>query len=449
MPPFFVSATMAKFDTLPGFREFYPEDFAQRKFIFQTWRHVSRHFGFQEFDGPILESLDLFKAKSGEEIESQLFCFADKGGREVSLRPELTPSLARMVSARASALRRPIKWFSVGDNFRYERQQRGRLRCFSQFNADILGEASPSADVELIALVMQTLLNFGLDGEDFQVRLSDRQLWVTYLEAVGLPREEVGAALSIIDKWERVPEEKSRAALRELAGGEGERMAEAIAAFLAVDSLDGIREQFAAVGAEGGDSLERRLEEWRQLLGGLAAMGYGDLVSVDLAIVRGLAYYTGFVFEAFDRKGAFRAIAGGGRYDQLIEKMGGPAMPAVGFGMGDVVLAEILRERGKMPRFMQAVDIYVVIGGEREREVALRDIGLLRRAGLMVDYPLKDQGFGKQFKAASGAGARFALVYGSDELERGQVKLRNMATREEEEIPRDRVVSAVRDRLDG
>lgn len=435
---------MASFKTLPGFREFYPEDYAQRKHIFQIWRQVARRFAFQEFDGPVLESLELFTTKSGPEIESQLFCFEDKGGRQVSLRPELTPSLARMVAARANGLKRPIKWFSIGDNFRYERMQKGRLRCFTQLNVDLLGEPGPAAEVELIALLVQTLLGFGLTDEDFYVRLSDRNLWMLYLEALGYEGEALGQILGVVDKWERMPEEKLLAQLEEIAGEKAGELKAAVDAFLKLDSVEAVRERFAGLEA-GSDALDSRMADWQALLDGLSAMGLMGFVKIDLSIVRGLAYYTGFVFEAFDKKGEFRALAGGGRYDALVQKLGGPDMPAVGFAMGDVVLAELLHARGKMPQLVDTIDFFAVIGGEAEKLAALSDVALLRQAGYSVEYQLKLQAFGKQFKAASAAGARFALVYGSEELEKGVVKVRNLADRSEQDIPRGHLLEAARE----
>ena len=438
---------MASFNTLPGFREFYPEAYALRKQIFQIWRQVARRFAFQEFDGPILESLELFTAKSGPEIESQLFCFEDKGGRAVSLRPELTPSLARMVGARANALKRPIKWFSIGDNFRYERMQKGRLRCFTQLNADILGEAGPAAEIELIALLIQTLLGFGLTEEDFYIRLSDRDLWMLYLRSLGYDELAIGKILAVVDKWERLDADKLRAQLREIGGDGAEQLKDAIDAFLGIDSLESVRARFGDIGTPDDvrEALEERIGELEAVMEGLGAMGLGAFVKLDLGIVRGLAYYTGLVFEAFDRKGEFRALAGGGRYDALIKKMGGPEMPAIGFGMGDVVLGALLKARGKLPTLVETLDCYVVIGGEEERLLALADATMLRQAGYSVEYPFKRQNFGKQFKAANASGARIALIYGSEELQRGVVKIRNLADRSEQEVPRDRLLDALRE----
>ncbi|MDQ8185061.1 histidine--tRNA ligase [Pelagicoccus sp. SDUM812002] len=438
---------MATFKTLPGFREFYPEDYAQRKHIFQIWRQVARRFAFQEFDGPILESLELFTTKSGPEIESQLFCFEDKGGRQVSLRPELTPSLARMVASRANGLKRPIKWFSIGDNFRYERMQKGRLRCFTQLNVDLLGEQGPSAEVELIGLLVQTLVGFGLTEEDFYVRLSDRNLWMLYLAALGYEGDAIGSILGVVDKWERLPEEKLIGQLQEVAGEKAAELKASVDAFLKLDSVGAIRDCFASLEAveSASEELATRLADWNVVLEGLAAMGFGGFIKIDLSIVRGLAYYTGFVFEAFDKKGEFRALAGGGRYDALVKKMGGPDMPAVGFGMGDVVLGELLKARGKMPEFIDTVDFFAVTGGDAEKLAALSDVSLLRQAGYSVEYQLKSQAFGKQLKSAASSGARFSLIYGSDELEKGVVKLRNLADRREQDIPRAQLLEAVRE----
>ncbi len=440
---------MANFQALPGFREFYPEDYAERRHIFQIWRQVGRRFGFQEFDGPVLESLELFKAKSGDEIESQLFCFEDKGGREVSLRPEYTPTLARMVAAKASSLKRPMKWFCMGDNFRYERMQRGRLRCFSQFNADILGEEGAGADIEAISLLIQILLTFGLTDEDFYIRLSDRDLWILYLEAQGFDFEASSKILSVVDKWDKATEEKVRSMLSEVVDDRVDDLWHSITSFLQVNSVDRILAAFSSLSLshDAKARLDSRLAAWSQLIDGLGAMGFGEFTRVDLGIVRGLAYYTGFVFEAFDKKQEFRAIAGGGRYDTLIEKMGGPGMPAVGFGMGDVVLSELLKARGCMPRFFDTVDVYLVIGGSSERQAALKDAGSLRQAGYSVDYPFKDQGFGKQFKSASNAGARLALIYGSQELEKGVVTVRDMSDRSEEEIARGSLIEFLGQKL--
>ena len=440
---------MSDFKSLPGFREFYPEALAQRRFLFQIWRQVAVRFGFREFDGPVLESLELFKAKSGDEIEGQLFSFEDKGGREVSLRPELTPTLARMVGAQANSLKKPIKWFNIGDNFRYERMQKGRLRCFTQLNADILGEAGPAAEVELISLLIQTLQGFGLGPDDFYIRLSDRNLWMLFLKSRGF-EDAAPRILEVVDKWERMPEEAKAKRLIEIVGEDGSTaLRKAIDGFLETKSVEDVLSAFASASVKSDlkVQIDVRIQDWEYLFSGLEAMGLSQFAEMDMSIVRGLAYYTGFVFEAFDRAKENRAIAGGGRYDSLVKKMGGPDMPAVGFGMGDVVLADVLAERGLQPKFVNTIDIFAVIGSDVERPIALSDINLLRQGGFSVDYSFKSQAFGKQLKVASSSGARFALIYGSDELERDEVTIRDLANRNEETASRSRLLPLLREKL--
>ncbi|MDR1789788.1 MAG: histidine--tRNA ligase [Opitutaceae bacterium] len=429
---------MSQFQSLPGFREFYPDALERRKFIFGRWRRMAEAFGFREYDGPVLEPLELYRRKSGDEIEAQLFSFTDKGGREVALRPEMTPTVCRLVGAKANALKRPIKWFSIAEFYRYERAQRGRERAFYQFNADIFGEAGPEAEIELIALLAQTIASFGLSPEDFLVRLSDRTLWLHFLAALGLDEARARGVLSAADKFEKAGEAVFDAFEKEhgaLPAGARER----ILAFLNIRGLGALE---AALAGRMNDAIAARLADWKKLLGGLGAMGLGDFVSVDLGVVRGLAYYTGFVFEAFDRKGELRAIAGGGRYDDLVGKLGGPALPAAGFAIGDVTMGLLLDQRGKPPPPAPACDAYAVIGGEAERAAALGDIRRLREAGFRVEYPLRETPFGKQFRLASEAGARLALIYGADELARGVVKLRDMTARGEREVPREQAAGS-------
>jgi len=436
---------MATFQTLPGFREFYPEDFARRNHIFRLWRQTATTFGFSEYDAPVLEPLDLYKAKSGDEIETQLFSFTDKGGREVALRPEMTPTVCRLVGAKANALKRPIKWFSIAEFYRYERMQKGRGRCFFQFNADIFGEPGPEAEIELIALLVQCLCAFGLTAEDFYVRLSDRNLWFYYLEALGLDEARSRGVLGAIDKYEKYGDDAFKG-YTEAFGPLDPELKAKVLSFLQIKSLDALQQ---TLGALGGDKLAARLADWKKLLGALDAMGLTRFVEVDLGVVRGLAYYTGFVFEAFDRKGELRALAGGGRYDDLVQKLGGPALPAVGFAIGDMTFALLLEQRGLMPAFVSAPEVYCVIGGEAERLAAFGDIHALRAAGFRVDYPMKDLAFGKQFKAATESGAKLALIYGGDELAKGVVKIRDLGQRNEIEVPRAQVAAHVRDYFSG
>lgn len=432
---------MATFQSLPGFREFYPDALARRTHLFRLWRQTASAFGFAEYDAPVVEPLELYKTKSGDEIEAQLFSFTDKGGREVALRPEMTPTVCRMVGARANALKRPIKWFSVAEFYRYERAQKGRERAFFQFNADLFGEPGPEAEIELISLLIQCLRAFGLTEQDFYVRLSDRNLWFYYLEALGLDDPRIRALLAAVDKFEKAGEDAFKP-YAEQFGPIDPALKAKVLAFLEVKTLAALEQSLAAIS---GEKLASRLADWRKLLGGLNAMGLSRFVEVDLGVVRGLAYYTGFVFEAFDRKGELRAIAGGGRYNDLVAKLGGPDLPAVGFAIGDVTLGLLLDARGLMPTFVQASDVYCVVGGEAERQAAFGDIHALRAAGFKTDYPLKDVAFGKQFKLASESGAKLALIYGPDELAKGVVKIRDLANRSEMDVARDQVVASVRD----
>lgn len=374
---------MATFQSLPGFREFYPDDFARRKHIFDQWRRTAHAFGFVEYDAPVLEPLELYKAKSGDEIEGQLFSFTDKGGREVALRPEMTPTVCRLVGAKANSLKRPIKWFSIAEFYRYERMQKGRDRAFRQLNVDIFGEPGPEAEIELVALLTQSLCAFGLTEQDFYVRLSDRNLWFFYLEALGLDEARVRAMLVAVDKHEKYGDDAFKGYTEQFGPLDAGVKAKVLA-FLQIKDFAALEQTLGTISNE---KLTARLADWRKLLGGLEAMGLSKYLAVDLGVVRGLAYYTGFVFEAFDRKGELRALAGGGRYDDLIEKLGGPALPAVGFAIGDVTTALLLEQRGLTPKFVSAPDVFCVIGGEAagarrlrtSRPCARRDIAWITR----------------------------------------------------------------------
>jgi len=419
------------FSRLPGFRDFAPEDFALRSYIFDAWRRVSRRYGFLEYDGPPLEPLGLYVEKSGEEIVGQLYNFVDKGDRGVSLRPEMTPSLARILGDRSRGMSKPIRWFSIPQLFRYERQQRGRLREHFQLNVDIVGEGSVAADVEIVAVSIDALRELGLTAVDFYARVSDRRLLTAVLNASGIDGEGLQAAFGIVDKMERAPKEKSQQRLVAECGLT-EDAADALLTLLDTTGLDQIREHFGE-----DEAVATALEPLSEYLVMLEAMGLGDYVEVDLRIVRGLAYYTGIVFELFDRKGELRAICGGGRYDRLLEFVGGDPLPAVGFGMGDVVLGELLKDRGLLPEYERAVDYYLVIVSEEERTEALRIATRLRAAGHSVAYGLREQGVGKQMKAAAKEGARQVFIVGPDELARGSVMARDMVTGEEREIALD------------
>jgi histidyl-tRNA synthetase len=404
--------------SLPGFRDFFPPDCARRNYLTGTWRRVARSFGFDEYDGPTLEPLDLYRKKnSGGEILGQLFSFTDRGSREVALRPEMTPTVARMLIAKAREYRKPIKWFSIAPFFRYEKQQSGRLREFLQLNCDLVGDGSPAADAEMLALLIETLRAFGLTAEDIVVRVSDRGAWMDFLAQQGVGDEaQAREALAVIDKLEREPRDSLEMKLAALNV-----------------KLSAVEEFISSA----------RPEFFEKLRANLEARGLEDFCELDLRIVRGLAYYTGLVFEVFDRRQSRRALAGGGRFDRLLADLsnGKVDLPAIGFGLGDVVLADLLADlpvpRARMEAAIEAaraVDIFVVVADESRRPEALGVVQLLRAMGRSVDYPLGTDKVARQFKDAAASGARFALVVGE---EWPALKVKDLKARTESDLPQE------------
>jgi histidyl-tRNA synthetase len=388
---------------LPGFRDFYPEQFAERAHIMGVWRDVARRFAFVEYDGPPLEPLELYTKKSGDEIVGQLYNFTDKGGREVSLRPEMTPTLARMAAAKANALRKPVRWFSIPQLFRYERQQRGRLREHFQLNVDIIGEADVTADAELLALAVETMRGCGLTSSDVRARLSDRRLLRAILESLGVGDDGAAAVFGVVDKIDRQPRDVSHAKLVGL--GMSAESIESLLSLMGAVTLDDIQNRFG-----GSDEVLARVSDLRRYFDCLDGLGVLDWVTIDLKIVRGLAYYTGIVFELFDAKGELRAICGGGRYDTLLQSLGGVDLPALGFGMGDVVLAELLRDRGLLPSKSDGPQVWVASESSNRQGDARRAATALRRGGVSVEYALREQPLMRQVKAAKSAGAAWVLT---------------------------------------
>ena len=416
---------------LPGFRDFYPAEFALRAHILDAWRRVAGRYGFEEFDGPPLEPLDLYTAKSGEEIVDQLYAFEDKGGRQVALRPEMTPTVARMVSARANALKKPIRWFSIPQLFRYERQQRGRLREHFQLNCDIIGEAGPLADAEIIALALDVMKELGLGPDDVRVRVSDRRVIRALLRGVGVVDDALlHAAYSAVDKIHRVSEADLAAEL-EKAG-----LGESVSGILQTARLKTLPMVESALAEH--DMSEEGAHLFA-VVKALDQMGLGDFVDVDLSIVRGLAYYTGVVFEVFDAKGAMRAICGGGRYDHLLASLGGVELPALGFGMGDVVLGEVLRDKGVIPETPSSIDVFVVAVTPEDLPHALLLSRALRDRNLRVEYPLSHAAVGKQLKLANARRAPYAVMIGPDERASGNFVLRDLSTGEQRALAHDQI----------
>jgi histidyl-tRNA synthetase len=401
---------------LPGFRDFYPDDLARRARIFDAWRAVARRYAFVEYDGPPLEPLDLYTRKSGEEIVGQLYNFTDKGGREVALRPEMTPTFARMVGARANALRKPVRWFSIPQLFRYERAQRGRLREHYQLNVDIVGETSEVADAELLAVAVDIMRELGLTANDVRARVSDRRMLNGVLLAIGVGEEHFPAVYGVLDKVQRQPREVSQARLTE--AGLSLSLAQRVLTLGTATTFASLRQDFGA-SPEARESIER----FDRYLAHVRALGIGEWVQLDLSIVRGLAYYTGIVFELFDVKGELRAICGGGRYDTLLKALGGADLPALGFGMGDVVLGELLDQRGLLAGVAPpSADLHLVAGngaGVRSYAEALQLVRVLRGSGLSVDHAMseeryKGQATRNQVDAARKAGAGAAIYFRED-----------------------------------
>ncbi len=388
---------------LPGFRDFYPEQLAERTHIFDTWRRVVRRYAFQEYDGPPLEPLELYTQKSGEEIVTQLYHFVDKGDRPVALRPEMTPTLARMIGARAQTLRKPVRWFSIPQLFRYERTQKGRLREHFQLNVDIVGEHDVLADAELLSVAIEIMRAFGLTAADVRARVSDRQLLNSVLRHLAIAETIWPAVYAVLDKVERQPRDVSDARLANAGVSDAAR--EAILGFATLD--------FHALQSTYGGSavVAPHLERFAEYLAHAAALGVADWIQFDLTIVRGLAYYTGIVFELFDAVGEFRAICGGGRYDTLLASLGGVDLPALGFGLGDVVLGELLRARGRMPTFESRPDVWVIqqpTDPTFPREM-LTTATALRGMGFNTEYTLRPQRMERQLEAARKAGSRLVV----------------------------------------
>jgi histidyl-tRNA synthetase len=417
------------FQALPGFRDFTPRECAIRNYLFETWRDVARRCGYVEYETPILEDTGLYLKKSGGELSSQLFRFEDQGGRDVTLRPEVTASLARIAAQHQRDFPKPLKWFEIGQCFRYEKPQKGRGREFHQFNVDILGEAGPAADAELISLAIETMLAFGFVAGDFVVRVSDRAAWMHFAKVHGIPEASVADFLGLIDKIER---EKP------------EVLAQKLASFgLTLEEVRG----FIADPAHASPAYLAIQED-------LAARGFSDFLELDLSIVRGLAYYTGVVFEVFDSKKSMRAVAGGGRYDTLVATLseGAVDLPATGFAMGDYVIRNLIEETTHAAMQMEvwlqrnspACDVFVIVADESHRANSLRMVTDLRRSGIRADFPLGTPKVAKQFQSAEKLRARFALVVGA---EFPVLTLKVLSSRTEESVNAANVVAWLNERL--
>ena len=413
-----------KFQSLPGFRDFYPEDCAVRNYVFEHWRAVAHRYNFHEYEGPLLEPSELYKKKSGDEILQQLFHFEDRGERSVAMRPELTPTLARMAVARQRDYRKPIRWFSIGQFFRYEKPQKGRGREFYQLNVDILGDDSEAADAELIAFAIDLMLDLGFAAGDFIIRLSNRDAWIDFMQNESIPPESLQDFLQVIDKMEREKPESTEKKLNALGSSR-----QAVENFITSNAAE---------------------KHFTSIMTDLKARNLANHVTIDLGVVRGLAYYTGTVFEVFDSSQSMRAVAGGGRYDELCGLIGGnsTSMPACGFAMGDVVITDLIKETKKANARLlnylgntSAADIQVIIADEANRQQALSSIQQLRNAGFRVNYSMTANKVGKQFTQAEHAKARVAVIIGSEFPE---IIIKDLAQRREHKAEAGEILEIVR-----
>lgn len=406
-----------------GTRDFYPEDAAFHEHVFSSWHATCKRYGFELYDGPMFEHVELYTQKSGDEIEKQLYTFEDKGGRRMALRPELTPTLARMVAAKGNNLKRPVRWYSIPRLFRYERMQKGRLREFFQLNMDILGVKDISADAELIAAAIDMMRDLGFTDEDFTVRISSRTLLEELFIHAGVAQENLGALYNLLDKKHKIAPEEFSNELSVVAGSAS--LQERINRVLSVQTLADVANINASLNA---------LQDLRVLFSLLEIYGMGRYVSFDIGIVRGLAYYTGIVFEVFDKKRSMRAVAGGGRYDKLVGLYGGPDTPAVGFAAGDVVLGELIKEKSGEPSLKPRSVVYIVSFDQENLSKAITTASILRNAGYSCEFSLKKTGVGKQMEQAHAARSRFVVFIGGDEEKQGKIKIKNMGTGEEKTI---------------
>ncbi len=419
-----------KIPPVKGTRDFYPEEMALHNWIVDGWKKASIRNGFEEYDGPIFEYLQMYQVKSGDEIVEQLFSFKDRGDRDLAIRPEITPTLARMVNQKINALPKPIKWFSLPRLCRAERPQKGRLREFFQWNIDIIGEDSVLADAEVIFTTVDYLREVGLTPKDIKVKISSRKLLAAVLKKIGVPDEKLNPLYTLLDKKAKLPADVFSATLTEQVGGD---MAGRIIAFMGSQTVTSIEN---IVKAEAGDQLEVAIKELEDCAARLNQMGISDYCVFDPGIVRGLAYYTGIVFEVHDIQGDLRAICGGGRYDNLLRDFGGPAVSATGMGMGDCVLEILLREKGLLDKKItsRTLDYYIVPIAEEFLNEAVKLTAGLRTKGFKSAFSYKAAGLSKQLKNASEQNAKFCIIIG-DEFKAGNIVVKDMATGQQKTIP--------------
>ncbi len=427
-----------KIQAVKGTRDFYPPQMAVRNYIVDGWKKASLRNGFEEYDGPVFEYLKMYQIKSGDEIASQLFSFTDRGGRDMAIRPEITPTLARMVNQQINALRRPIKWFSVPRLCRAERPQKGRLREFFQWNVDIIDVEDVLADAEVIFTAVDYLRSTGLTSGDIVVRISSRRMLAALLKSAGLAIDQLDGVYAVLDKKAKLPDEAFEAMLKERIGDDAVR--HRVGELMAAETIDDVRN--AAHLDEEGDAA---ISDLRRVFDLLSLMGVGDYISFDIGVVRGLAYYTGIVFEIYDRAATLRAVCGGGRYDNLLRDFGGPPVTATGFGMGDAVLEILLREKGMLKDEMlstRQIDYYVAIVSDEFVNRAVELAFEMRRTGVCAEFSYKSAGLKKQMKQAQMLNARYAVIVG-EELAENRLTVKNMETGQQQLVTVDEFIGSV------
>ena len=418
-----------KIPPVKGTRDFYPADMAVRNFIVDGWKEVSLRNGFEEYDGPIFEYLKMFQIKSGDEIVEQLFSLTDRGGRELAIRPEITPTLARMVNQQINSLPRPIKWFSVPRLCRAERPQKGRLREFFQWNVDIIGVDDVLADAETIFCAIDYLREVGLTPDDIVVKISSRKMLAAVLKSIGIDRSNLDGLYAVLDKRNKLPDEAFEEILKKQLPDKAKK--QQVLELMNTESIEQIENIFG---------VQEALDELKQLMLLLNKMAVGDYCKFDPGIVRGLAYYTGVVYEIYDKANQLRAIGGGGRYDDLLKQFGGPAIPATGFGIGDCVLGILLEEKGLLKPEPKELDYFVAYVNENYRDKAVELAIELRSKGLIADFSYKAAKLSKQLKLASEGNAKKSIIIG-DEFKNNELAIKDMATGEQKLVKVDEFLS--------
>ena len=425
-----------KIPPVKGTRDFYPAEMARHNWIIDGWKKVSVRNGFEEVDGPIFEYLQMYQVKSGQEIVEQLFSLKDRGDRDLAIRPEFTPTLARMINQQINALPRPIKWFSVPRLCRAERPQKGRLREFFQWNVDIVGVESPEADAEIIFTTLDYLRMVGLTAADIRAKISSRRLLAAVLQRIGIAPDKLEVLYALLDKKAKLPPETFSALLKEQVPVA--EQATSISRFMALQSVDQIEEVVPP-----DEEMGRAIGDMKRVFGILQSMGVGDYCRFDPGIVRGLAYYTGVVFEVHDIVGELRAICGGGRYDNLLRDFGGPAVSATGMGMGDCVLEILLEQKGLLAKQVppRRMDYFVACLDPQLTEEMYRIVASLRSHGFTTGFSYKQGGLSKQLKEATAQQAAQCIIVGQEYADKKELVVKDLATGEQTQVPLDRILA--------